>query len=54
MFVRRLTIAAALPATGLSYASLISTEEAMARVAYAAASRLTLMTPFLSRTSRIQ
>jgi len=42
-------IAAALPATGLSYASLISTEEAMARVADAAASRLTLMTPFLNK-----
>ena len=43
------SIAAALPATGLSYASLISTEEAMARVADAAASRLTLMTPFLNK-----
>jgi len=42
-------IAAALPATGLSYASLISTEEAMAWVADAAASRLTLMTPFLNK-----
>lgn len=42
-------IAAALPATGLSYASLISTEEAMARVAEAAASRLTLMTPFRNK-----
>jgi hypothetical protein len=41
-------IAAALPATGVSYASLLTTEEAMARVAGAAASRLTILTPFLN------
>lgn len=40
-------IAAALPTTGVSYASLLSTEDAMARVAAAAASRLTVLTPFL-------
>jgi hypothetical protein len=42
-------IAAALPALGLSYASLISTEEAMERVADAAVSRLTIMSPFLNK-----
>jgi hypothetical protein len=42
-------IAVALPATGLSYASLISTERAMERVADAAESRLTVMTPFLNQ-----
>ena len=42
-------IAAALPATGHSYASLVSTEDAMAPVAAAALIRLTVMTPFLSK-----
>ena len=42
-------VAAALPATGLSYASLVSTEDAMARVAAAASTRLTVMTPFLNK-----
>lgn len=42
-------IAAALPATGLSYASLVSTDDAMARVAVAASARLTVMTPFLNK-----
>ena len=41
-------IAAALPATGVSYASLLSTEDAMARVATAAMSRFTVLTPFLN------
>jgi hypothetical protein len=39
-------VAAALPATGLSYASLVFTEDAMARVAAAISTRLTVMTPF--------
>lgn len=42
-------VAAALPATGLSYASLVSTDDAMARVASAASMRLTVMTPFLNK-----
>lgn len=41
-------IAAALPATGLSYASLISTNEAMLRVAQSACVRLTVISPFLN------
>jgi hypothetical protein len=41
-------IAMALPATGMSSAALISTGEAMRRVADAALSRLTVMSPFLN------
>jgi hypothetical protein len=42
-------IAAALPATGLSYAALISTDDAMRRVADAAVAQLTVMTPFMNQ-----
>ena len=41
-------IAAALPATGLSYAAMISTEDAMRRVADMAVVKLTVMSPFLN------
>ena len=41
-------IAGALPTTGLSYASLITTDEAMLRVAVSACTRLTVISPFLN------
>ena len=41
------TVATALPAGGISYAALLSTEDAMRRVADAASLRLTVMSPFL-------
>jgi len=40
-------VAAALPAGGISHAALLSTEDAMRRVADAASLRLTVMSPFL-------
>lgn len=41
-------IAAALPATGVSYANLISTDDALIRVAAASQQNFTIMTPFLN------
>jgi phosphatidylserine/phosphatidylglycerophosphate/cardiolipin synthase-like enzyme len=43
------SIGGALPQTGMSYASLVSTAEALERVADFAINRLTIMTPFLNR-----
>jgi phosphatidylserine/phosphatidylglycerophosphate/cardiolipin synthase-like enzyme len=41
-------IAAALPMTGVSYANLVTTDDALARVADAAVESFTIMTPFLN------